>query len=72
MKIGTLVLYKNDEEPCLGIVTGEGKHLVDEEDLEDFYMSADLTTKVYPVKWGDMKGICCEIPENLIIVSEVK
>lgn len=56
----------------MGIVTGEGKPLADEEDLEDFYMSADLTTKVYPVKWGDMKGICCENPENLIIVSEVK
>ena len=73
MKIGTLVLYKNDDEPCLGVVTGEGRPLADfdEEDLEDFHAPEELETKVYPVKWGDMKGICCEQPENLIIVSEV-
>ena len=78
LKIGTLVLYKNDEEPSLGIVIGEGKALADtfdmEEDLDvqDFYASSELSAKVYPVKWGDMQSVCCEQPENLIIVSEVK
>jgi len=75
LNIGTLVLYKNDEEPSLGIVVGEGKPLADsfdEEDLEDFYGASELKAKVYPVKWGDMQSICCEHPENLIIVSEVK
>ena len=75
MKIGTLVLYKNDDEPCLGIITGEGKPLADsfdEEDLADFYGASELKAKVYPVKWGDMQSVCCEQPENLIIVSEVK
>ena len=75
LKIGTLVLYKNDEGPSLGIVVGEGKPLADsfdEEDLEDFYASTELSAKVYPVKWGDMQSVCCEQPENLIIVSEVK
>jgi len=74
LKIGTLVLYKNDKEPCLGVVTGEGKPLTDfdEEDLEDFYDPEVYKAKVYPVKWGDMQSICCEQPENLIIVSEVK
>jgi len=75
MKIGTLVLYKNDEEPSLGIVIGEGKPLADsfsEEDLEDFFAASELTAKVYPVKWGDMTSICDELPDNLITVSEVK
>ena len=75
LKIGTLVLYKNDEEPSLGVVIGEAKHLADsfsEEDLEDFFSSEDLKAKVYPVKWGDMQSVCCEQPENLIIVSEAK
>ena len=48
MKIGTLVLYKNDEEPSLGIVIGEGKPLADsfsEEDLEDFFAASELTAK---------------------------
>jgi len=75
LKIGTLVLYKNDEEPCFGVVVGKGKPLADsfdEEDLEDFYAASELKAKVYPVKWGDMQGICCEQPENLIIVSEAE
>jgi len=75
LKIGTLVLYKNDEEPSLGIVIGKGKPLADsfsEEDLEDFFATSELTAKVYPVKWGDMQSVCCEQPENLIIVSEAK
>jgi hypothetical protein len=72
LKIGTLVLYKNDDEPCLGVVVGEAKSLtdsLDEEDLEDFQLFRD---KVFPVKWGDMQGVCCEQPENLIIISEVE
>ena len=77
LKIGTLVLYKNDSpaEQCLGIVTGTGRLLADvadEEDLEDFYMAEELKAEVYPVKWGDMQSVCCEQPENLIIVSEAK
>jgi hypothetical protein len=75
LKIGTLVLYKNDEEPCFGVVIGEGRRLadsLDEEDHEDFYGASELKAKVYPVKWGDMQSVCCEQPENLIIVSEAK
>jgi hypothetical protein len=75
LKIGTLVLYKNDEEPSLGVVIGEAKPFAEsfsEEDLEDFFVSSELTAKVYPVKWGDMQSVCCEQPENLIIVSEAK
>ena len=30
----------------MGIVTGEGKHLVDEEDLEDFYMSEKILEEI--------------------------
>ena len=77
LKIGTLVLYKNDspDEQCLGVVTGNGRLLadiVDKEDIEDYYRKTELTGEVYPVKWFDMKGVCNEQPENLIIVSEVK
>ena len=75
LKIGTLVLYKNDEEPSLGVVVEEAKPLAEsfsEEDLEDFFPSEDFRAKVYPVKWGDMQSVCCEQPENLIIVSEAK
>ena len=72
LKIGTLVLYKNDDEPCLGVVVGEASSLtdsLDEEDLKDFQLFRD---KVFPVKWGDMQSVCCEQPENLIIISEVE
>ena len=77
LKIGTLVLYKNDSpaEQCLGIVTGTGRLLADvadEEDLEDWHPQTELNAKVYPVKWFDMRSVCCEHPENLIVVSEVK
>ena len=77
LKVGTLVLYKNDspDEQCLGVVTGGGMLLadiVDEDDVEDYYRETELAGEVYPVKWFDMKGICNEQPENLIIVSEVK
>ena len=38
LKIGTLVLYKDDDEPCLGVVIGDIKPLTDvEETLMDFY-----------------------------------
>ena len=77
MKIGTLDLYKNDsqDEQCLGVIMGSGRLLadiVDEEDVEDYYRKTELAGEVYPVKWFDMKGVCNEQPENLIIVSEVK
>jgi len=44
LKIGTLVLYKNDDEPCLGVIVGECRALadsLDEEDLEDFEIFGD-------------------------------
>ena len=78
MKIGTLVLYKNDDEPCLGIVTGESRSLADfdEEDLKDYYTDGDVAegfkAKAYPVRWFDMQSVCCEQEENLIIVSEAR
>jgi hypothetical protein len=73
LKIGTLVLYKDDDEPCLGVVIGDIKPLTDvEETLMDFYRERGTACEVYPVKWGDMTSICDEQPENLIIVSEVE
>ena len=75
MKIGTLVLYRNDEEPCFGIVTGESRLLADiaeADDTEDFYVKEQLKAMVYPVRWFDMQSVCCEQEENLVIVSEVK
>tara|TARA_Y100000034_G_scaffold97765_1_gene119503 strand:- start:1922 stop:2149 length:228 start_codon:yes stop_codon:yes gene_type:complete len=74
LNIGTLVLYKDDDEPCLGIVTGESRPLADfdEEDLEDFYAPEELKAEVYPVRWFDMQSICCEQEENLIVMSEAK
>jgi hypothetical protein len=73
MKIGTLVLYKNDDEPCLGVVVGDVKPLADvEETLMDFYRERGSACEFYPVKWGDMTSICDELPDNLIIVSEAE
>jgi len=73
LKIGTLVLYKNDDEPCLGVVVGDIKPLTDvDETLMDFYRERGMACEVYPVKWGDMTSICDEQPDNLIMVSEVK
>ena len=74
MKIGTLVLYKNDDEPCLGIVTGESRSLADfdEEDRKDFYGPEEFKAEAYPVRWFDMQSVCCEQEKNLIIVSEAK
>ena len=74
MKIGTLVLYKNDDEPSVGVVVGERKSLadMDEEVLLEYYQEQGKDFFVYPVKWGDMTSICDEHPGNLIVVSEVK
>lgn len=74
IKTGTLVLYKNDDEPALGVVVGPRKSLADmeEEFLLEYYQDQGKDFFVYPVKWGDMKSICDEHPDNLIIVSEAK
>jgi len=73
LKIGTLVLYKNDDEPCLGVVVGDIKPLTDvDEELMDFYRERGTACEVYPVKWGDMTSIRDELPNNLITVSEIE
>ena len=75
LKIGTLVLYKNDHEPSVGVVVGKSLTLgqdIDDEDMLDAHFPEDLGTKVYPVKWGDMKSICNEPEKHLVILSEAK
>ena len=74
LKVGTLVLYKNDNEPALGVVVGARKSLADmeEEVLLEYYQDQGKDYYVYPVKWADMINICDEHPSNLIIVSEVE
>ena len=74
LKVGTLVLYKNDDEPSLGVIVGHRKSLADmeEEVLLEYYQEQGKDYYVYPVKWADMKSICDEHPSNLIIVSEVE
>ena len=74
LKVGTLVLYKNDDEPALGIVVGPRKSLADmeEEVLLEYYQEVGKDFHVYPVKWADMKSVCDEHPDNLIVISEVE
>ena len=74
LKVGTLVLYKNDTDPCLGVIVGPRKSLADmeEEVLLEYYQEVGKDFYVYPVKWADMKSICDEHPDNLIVISEVE
>ena len=74
LKVGTLVLYKNDTDPCLGVIVGPRKSLADmeEEALLEYYQELGRDFFVYPVKWGDMGMIVDEHPDNLIVVSEVE
>ena len=75
MKIGTLVLFKDDHEPSVGVVVGKSLTLgedIDDEDILDVHFPEDLGTRVYPVKWSDMKSVCNEQEKHLVILSETK
>ena len=67
-------MYKNDDEPSLGVVVGARKSLADmeEEVLLEYYQEVGKDFYVYPVKWADMKSVCDEHPDNLIVISEVE